>query len=334
MIDYKGFIEHYFHIKSKEGEIVPFIFNPTQDLYYKLLLKDYGATGFQGIRENDLKARREGMSSLWEGIFTVDFLQGALGNAPITGSQVVSHKDKETKPHFQRIDLFVNTYLQKTGLNRKFFLDVDNKTSYICSKNYTEFFVGSAGAKVLGRGGDTNNLLFTEVGFYPNTPIINAEDLVTGAEQQVPMGRGKIVRESTGNVVGDFFCEEWYRGQSEWSDKEPKDQSVFKSRFFPWFIHKDYRRPAPPGFKFPQVLQEIRSANVDKIDSDQLYWYYLKSKEFKDPNKFYREYPSTPEDGFLSGGSCFFDIPTLRWYLKNTKKPIQEGFLAPSGVWI
>jgi len=326
MIKYKEFIEKKFRIKNKQGKIVPFIFNNTQDAYYFKLKKDYPT--LQGIRENVLKARREGMSSLWEAIFTVDFIMGSIGHGPIISSQIISHKREETKPHFQRVDMFLDSYLEKEGVARKDFLETDNKTSYIQSKTGLEMFVGSAGAKVLGRGGDTHNLLWTEVGFYPNTPIINAEDLVVGAEEQTPMGAGKIVRESTGNVVGDFFYEEWYRGASEWGSNE----SPFISRFFPWYEHKEYRRPCPPGFRF--LPSEIELRETYHLDSDQLYWFHLKMKSFKDANKGRREYPSSPEEAFLSGGSCFFDLPTLRWYLSKTKDPIQEGYLAPSGEFI
>jgi len=322
VIDYKGFIQKYFRIKSIEGKIVPFIFNSTQNMYYEQLLKDYPT--LEGIRENDLKARREGFSSFWEAIFTTDFILGTLGLTPIISGQVISHKMEEVKPHFQRISMFLDSYLARKSLERSFFLDVDNRSSYMKSRTGLELFVGSAGSKVLGRGGDTQNLLWTEIAFYPNTPIINAEDLVTGAEQQVPMGKGKIVRESTGNVVGDFFYSEWNRGDER--------QSNFRSRFFPWFIHKSYRVKCPPAFKF--LPNEIELRQTYDIDSDQLYWYHLKMTEFKDPNKGRREYPSCVLDSFLTSGSCFFDLPTLKWYLDNVKPPIHTGLLAPSGVFI
>jgi len=326
MIKYKEFIETYFRIKNKKGEIVPFIFNSVQNLYYEQLKKDY--EGFEGIRENICKARREGFSAVWEAIFTTDFILGSIGLAPIISGQVISHKLEEVKPHFQRISMFLDSYLDIKKVRRKDFLEVDNKTSYIKAKTGPELFVGSAGSKVLGRGGETQNLLWTEVAFYPNTPIINAEDLVTGAEQQVPMGRGKIVRESTGNVVGDFFYEEWYRGKGEWGENE----SPFYSRFFPWFVFKEYRVSCPPGFKF--LPTEIELRKLYHLDSNQLYWYHLKMKGFKDKNKGRREYPSSPLESFLSAGSCFFDLPTLKWYLSKTKKPIKEGLLTPGGEFI
>ena len=48
-IDYKGYIEYYYKIKNKKGEIVPFKFNNIQNFYYDILLNDY--PDFTGICE-------------------------------------------------------------------------------------------------------------------------------------------------------------------------------------------------------------------------------------------------------------------------------------------
>ena len=105
MINYKNFIQDHYKIKTKEGVVVSFILNNVQNTYYDMLKKDY--PNFKGIRENVLKSRKEGFSSLIEAIFTTDFIQSGLTNIPITSSQVISHKSEEVKPHFNRINLFL-----------------------------------------------------------------------------------------------------------------------------------------------------------------------------------------------------------------------------------
>ncbi len=327
MIHYKEFIQKYFKIKNKEGKVVPFIFNNVQDDYYLMLKKDY--PDLKGIRENILKARKEGFSSLVSGIFTTDFILSGLKKIPITSSQVIAHREADVKPHFNRINLFLESWLEKEKRNRKQFLVIDNQTSYIKNIVGAEFSVGMAGAKAMGRGGDTLNLHWTEIGFYPNTPIINAEDLVTGAEKQVPLGMGKIFRESTGNVVGDFWNEEYDRGL----EVNGKRESNFRSRFFPWFDFREYQVDCPPAFKdfthYENTMRKIYSLN-----NNQVYWYHLEGKSVKDSNKFRREHPCDATEAFLSGGSCFFDLQTLKWYLSKTKKPIKTGYLAPDGMFI
>ena len=327
-INYKGFIEHYFKIKNKNGEIVPFRLNPIQLLYFDQLEKSY-PNGLVNVKENVLKARKEGMSSIWEAIFTTDFILGTIGKAPIISGQVISHKEKETKPHFQRLNLFLDSYLDKEKVNRKDFLITDNKTSYLESVNGLELYIGTAGAKTLGRGGDLHNILWTEIAFYPNTPIINAEYLVTGAEREVPPEQGKIVRESTGNVVGDFFYDEWHRGIGPYG----KSESNFYSRFFPWFAFPEYVKPCPAGYKgFLKDENSLRTTY--ELTANQLYWYHTERRDVKDTNKFRREFPSKPMDAFLTGGSTFFDLDALQWYLSKTRAPKREGFLAPDGQFI
>jgi hypothetical protein len=327
MINYKGFIEYYFKIKSKAGDIVPFKFNNIQNKYYEALKKDY--PNFKGIRENILKARKEGFSSLIAGIFTTDFILSGLKKIPITSSQVTAHREKDVKPHFNRINLFLESWLEKVNRKRRQFLVVDNKTSYIQNIAGAEFSVGMAGAKAMGRGGDTLNLHWTEIGYYPNTPIINAEELVIGAEKQVPLGLGKIFRESTGNVVGDFWNEEYERGKIV----NGKRESNFRSRFFPWFDFKEYQVACPPGYK-EFTPHERDTRKLYNLNNDQLYWYHLESKSVNDKNKFRREHPCSEQEAFLSGGSCFFDLQTINWYLKRTKEPEKEGYLAPDGQFV
>ncbi len=145
----------------------------------------------------------------------------------------------------------------------------------------------------------------------------------------MPLGLGKIFRESTGNVVGDFWSSEYDRGLT----KDGVRDSTFISRFFPWFNMNEYRKPCPSGFKdFSPYENEMRE--IYSLDNDQVYWYHLESKSVKDKNKFRREHPCNAQEAFLSGGSCFFDLTTLRWYLKKTKEPIQTGILAPDGSFI
>ena len=248
---------------------------------------------------------------------------------PITSSQVTAHRDADIKPHFNRINLFLESWLAAENMPRKDFLVIDNKTSYLKNLMGSEFAVGTAGAKAMGRGGDTLNLHWTEIGFYPNTPIINAEDLVIGSEKQVPLGLGKIFRESTGNVVGDLWSEEYDRGV----ENDGVRESNFRSRFFPWFSMKEYREPCPVGFKDFTIYQnEMRK--MYSLDNDQVYWYHLEGKSVKDKNKFRREHPCSVQEAFLSGGSCFFDLSALSWYLGKTKEPIETGWLSPDGSFV
>jgi len=107
-------------------------------------------------------------------------------------------------------------------------------------------------AKVSGRGGTKQNIHWSEVAFYPNTDVLSAQDLVIAAEQQVADGVGKIFRESTGNIAGDFFSTEYERGKN--------GEGEFKSRFLGWWIHKAYSR-APQDERSP-IAEVLSYENV------------------------------------------------------------------------
>lgn len=316
VLDYRTMIESGFEILDKAGNRRPFILNPIQRGYLETLEKDY--PDMQGIRENDLKARQEGFSSLIDAIFTVDFL--ALENI---GGQIISHKEKETEILMNRVSFFIDSWCEKRGLTRDQILKVDTKP-YMETYRGSYLFLGTAGAKTLGRGGTLQNIHWSEVAFYPNTEILNAEKLVTAAEQQVMTGIGKIFRESTGNMIGDFFHRE--------CERSTRGESTFKFRFFPWFDNPEYRTPITSAFTPNEMEQHLMEKH--NLTQEQIFWYRRKGMEFETETLFMREYPNVPEDSFLSSGSGFFDAEALKFYVDNARDPLKSGQLAFDGVFV
>jgi hypothetical protein len=308
-IDYKGFIEKYFKITTKNGEIIDFILNDDQNRYLDMLYDCYPT--MQGVRENDLKSRQVGWSSLIDGIGVTDFIMAELGKTPLFDGDIVSHKDKETKVLFNRANLFLDSYLKKKEIPRSTFLKEDTK-EHITGMRGSQFWVQTASAKVSGRGGTKQFLHWSEVAFYSNTDIINAEDLVTGAERQVGDGIGKIFRESTGNISDDFFQREYKMGKLGLSD--------FKSRFFPWYLHLDYTLQSPDDWEVPEYYAKVLSK---KVSVHQCYWHFKKTRGLTD-EKMMREYPTYDTEAFLLGGRPYFSREALTFYENNIMQPLKE----------
>lgn len=314
-IDYKGFIESTFLIKNKEGQIVPFIFNETQDYYYDLIRADYGAS-LQGVRENILKFRQPGFSSLIDAIFTVDFIFSEWAKIPLTDADIVSHKEKDTVVLFNRVSFFLDSFFNKYNIQRKDYLEVDT-TKLLKGRRGAQMYVQTASAKVSGRGGTKQNIHWSEVAFYPNTEILNASNLVIGAEQQVKDGIGKIFRETTGNTDIDFFAEEFFRGL--------EGNSEFKSRFLGWWLHQEYRKEAPVSWVLPPEYKKLH----DKygVSAAQCYWHWYKVNHAKDPRAMLREYPITVDDAFIGDGTQYFDIMAMKAYTEVVKSPINSPII-------
>lgn len=320
MIDYKGFIEDNFLIINKSGETVPFIFNDQQNYTYQLLLDTWkaptGPVPLNGVRENWLKYRQWGGSSLIDGIFTVDFIYSELGRIPMTNADIVSHNEKATKDLFARPSFFLDSYLAKNNYRREDFLQEDSNLKFK-GRRGAEFVVQTASAKVSGRGGTKQNIHWSEVSFYPQTEIMNAAQLVKAAEEQVMQGVGKIFRETTGGMEGDYFHTEYKAGQQPDAD--------FVSRFFGWWMHKEYTRPAPLDWVIPEYYSWV--IREHKVTKDQCYWHHRKIHKYEngqwilDVEKL-REYPSSEEEAFLSAGRPFFDREAMIHYTNMMRKPI------------
>jgi hypothetical protein len=328
-INYQKFIEENFYLRNKDGELIRFCLNDVQSGYLKQLQTDYPE--MVGLRENDLKGRQFGMSTFIAALFTTDFILSSQGIIQLTDSDIYSHKDKETASHFGRVNMFLDSWLLadqggdygdrahhvEISRLRKHFLKVDNQNGLLISHNNTNIQTATAGAKVSGRGSTKQNILWSEVAFYNNTSILSAENLVTGAEEQVPFGRGKIFRETTGNLAADYFAKEYKAGKEGLSD--------FRSRFFAWYLHKEYSMAAPVGWDIPDYYMVLLSKSL--ATTDQCYWHYIKTRKLTNKKRL-REYPTYDTEAFLYGGNPFFDADALLKYTGMVKKPLKTSMFA------
>jgi len=325
-VDYKEFNEDNFTLVTKEGEIIPFLYNDTQSLVYSLLEQDY--PDFNGIRENWLKARQWGGSTMVAGMFMTDFILAELGEMPLNQSEIYSHKDKETYVHFARCSHFLDSWLIKNYQTndpediaklRKAFLRSDELGKKMEGNKGCILSTDTANAKTSGRGGTKQNILFTEIAFYPNTEIMNAKKLVSGADKQVKPGTGKIFRESSGNLTGDYWQTEYDNG------KLPG--SRYKSRFFGWWLHKEYALDPPSDWVPPKYYHQIIAEHG--ITRAQCYWHHVATRNPKNHNEFdleeLREYPTYDTEAFLLGGDPYFEKEAIMFYQGLIKKPMIIG---------
>lgn len=320
-VDYKEFIEDNFDIITKTGEPIPFLFNDTQNYAYALLEEDY--PDFQGIRENWLKHRQWGGSSLITGMFCVDFILSELGEMPIINTDIYSHKDEETYAHYSRFSYFFDSWIKRAYQTdipqdiqkiRKSILKSDESGDVMEGLRGTLMETKTASAKVSGRGGTKQNQLYTEIAFYPNTQIMNAKNLVVGATKQVMDGIGKIIKESSGNLSGDYFHTDYKQGKDGISE--------YRSRFFGWYLHKEYTRQAPEDWNVPDYYSKLIANG--KADINQCYWHYVKTKGLTDLEEL-REYPTNDTEAFLVGGKPYFSKESIIYYDNLSKEPLYTG---------
>ncbi len=302
IINYKKFIEDNFAILDKDKQIpVPYKFNAVQDKYYNILMSENPE--MDGVREIVLKARQEGMSSFILALFAVDFLL-----RPFSVSICISHRKDSTDLLFKKVKFYLTSYFQKLAVAQgldpadveKQFLKSDNKNLIENAHNNATFYIGTAGAKVGGRGGSARNILFSECAFYQDTELITAQEIVVGTAQQVPQGNGMIFIESTANGEGNYYQAEWERANLP--PTPDGKASAYSPRFFGW----------------------------DEFYTED--WVMEKKKEFPNEKMWKQEYPRTPEEAFITSGTPYFDNEILEAMRKERPEPLHQGKFNADGT--
>ncbi len=241
-IDYQKFIEHNFKIKNKDGYVVPFIFGifqdgqvkSTQDHYMEDLYVTYGPE-LEGVRDIDLKARKEGFSSQILGIFATDFL---IADHPVNSMSIADTKD-ETRKLFNRAKYFLNSALGQQDKSLEDICEVYNNNEITNKTNGASFWIGTAGSKTAPRVESVQNLHFSEAAHFPDTDIITAQETIEGALQMVNQGTGKVFIESTARGYGNYYQDLWALAEDHQSQFRPVFYSAQDFYSAEWLKEKE-----------------------------------------------------------------------------------------------
>jgi len=299
--NYKKFIETYFLIdEPKMGRLVPFKFRGVQNKYYEELCRDYNIEELgiaTPVREIILKARREGFSSLILALFAADDLYSPNP----TETLVISYTDDATETFRKRYRLYLTSYFaQKMGYTEeqiqqspaildvaaKHYLSSDGSEIEI-SHNKAHFYCGTASARVGGRGGVLQKLLFSEAAHYPDTEKMTASEIVDGTMRQVDIASGFVFIESTANGYGNYY--------EQMESAAFKGETRFKSRFYGW-----------EEMYTPEEFDIIAS-------------------EFTDKKILKQEYPKTREEAYIFSGAAYFDNDSIMKMVEKCEEPKWKG---------
>lgn len=157
-----------------------------------------------------------------------------------------------------------------------------------------------------GRSPSLRHLLLSEYAFYAD-----AAKLMTGLLQAVPEDPyTTIFVESTANGMGGPFYELCQRAMN------PNTAGGWIFVFFAWWEHPEYVRALPmPGNRFQDSLtreeRDLQAAH--NLTLAQLAWrrWAIAEKCEGNLDRFHQEYPSTPEEAFLTSGRPRFDAVSL-----------------------
>lgn len=306
-INTKRYIEKYIKIRNKEGKIVNFrLNNPQQKLYD--IIKEQKQAG-KPVRIIILKARQMGFSTLTESIL---FKETVTKFNRRTG--IITHKATATANLFNMSKLMLDCLPEdmkpsvKRSNAQELIFDNENGTGL-----KSKIKCMTAGSSGVGRSDTFDNLHLSELAFWEG----DVTATLTGLFQAVPnLPDTMIIIESTANGF-EKFKELW--------EQAVNGESDFIPLFVAWHEMPEYAMPYS-GFKLTE--EEERLKELYNLTNDQLEWrrWCIRNNCQNDIDQFKQEYPSNPEEAFISTGSCIFDKEAVINRLRYVPKPIKQGY--------
>jgi len=275
------YAEKCLKIKTKSGEVIPFVFNKAQRYIHEKLEEQKRQTG--KVRALIVKGRQQGASTYISGRY---FHQTSL--TPGLDAFIMAHMSDSTRHLFEMAKRFYEN--APPAILPK--IDTLNERRLVFAGIRSGYSVGTAGSAQIGRGLTIQRFHGSEVAFFENT-----DEITTGILQAIPDVAGtEIILESTANGIGNMFHLMAMAGI------ENNAESDFITIFVPWFWQDEYTKIPPSDFTMTDEEEEL--IRLYKLTPGQVYWRRRKIMDtFRgDVWKFRQEYPCTVQEAFVVSG--------------------------------
>src|SRR5574338_49613 len=192
--DFVHFARNCLKIRSKSGDISPFILNKSQLYIHETVENQLRSTG--KVRAIILKGRQQGCSTYVEGRYYWRVIHRFGIRAFI-----LTHDNDATNNLFE----MAQRYHEHCPLIIRPDILASNAKELVFNGLDSGYKLGTAGNKAVGRSSTIQFLHGSEVAFWRN-----AAEHAKGILQAVPNEKGtEIILESTANGVGNYFYEQW-----------------------------------------------------------------------------------------------------------------------------
>jgi hypothetical protein len=317
ILDFEWYAERVLKIQTKISGLQPLKLRKSQKRFLKHLQEDF-PDGI--IRSISLKPRQAGWSTLIAGINTHKMVTGFFEKG-------IMLADKFART--QEVHGIYSTYVNNLPLELRPMIAKNNGEEILFDNPDTAARVANPGLGSgfksetaqdpnAGRSGTRKWAHLTEYAFYPY-----ADSVDEGIQNSIPLAKGtRIFKESTAygmSGVGESFYNQWQAASS--------GDSIYKPFFVAWFEIDDYAMPVPRGFLLTK--QEIELVKrCPEITNENLVWRRMKLKEyaagtesiFTPEERFCQDFPSYPEEAFLSTGRPVFDLQRLKAHIHELRE--------------
>jgi len=307
--DFPYFARAYLRIRTKSGEVVPFVLNPAQRRLHDRLQEQVRRTG--KVRAVIVKGRQMGSSTYIQGRYYWRMWRNTgLGLKAF----ILTHEQSATDNLFKMTKRFQDRAPE--GLAHA--TVAANAKELAFEGRDSSYLVATAGTKGVGRS-DTLQLFHgSEVAFWPN-----AEEHIDGVEQAIADAPGtEKILESTANGIGNVFQRRYSAAERGASEEE--------AIFLPWFWDDGYEASSPVRWQPAKAWADYRERYG--LSAGQLFWAFNKNQGMAtaigqsadEPCwKFKQEYPATAQEAFQTAGNSF--IPSEVVAQARKKSVIPQG---------
>lgn len=280
-------------IRTKDAKLIPFILNRAQRRFLAQVLDQWARTG--KVRVVILKARQLGLSTVWGG-----FMYWWVSQHRATKGIVVTHKAEASTAIFD----MTKRYHEKMLPFLKPSTSKSNGRELAFDKLDSGYIVATAGSDTVGRSETLQIAHLSEVGLWPKG---KAREIMNGLLQAIPdIPNTFIAIESTARGMSGPFYEACKAAEA--------GTSGYELCFIPWFEDDAYRAEVPEGFKRSPDEEDLAAKH--DLDDGQLQFRRLKIAQDGLP-LFKQEYPSNPDEAFLTSGAPVFNLEYLAEQLAN-----------------
>jgi hypothetical protein len=296
-------------IRTKEGTIAPFAMNSVQRRFHSEVEDQRRRTG--RVRKIILKGRQQGLST-----YVGARMYWRLSQRKARKGLVVAHKADSTNTLFQMYHRYHNACPSMLKPSTKF----SSRKELVFNELDTGIMVATAGGEGIARSETLTDAHLSELAFWPSA---TAAENFNALDQTIPnTADTEVFIESTACGF-NLFKELW--------DAAMTGQSDYEAFFAAWFETPEYREPAPEDFE--RTLEEEDLVARFGLDNEQLVW---RRKKIAKTGRalFLQEYPSTPEEAFISSGRPVFNPDQLTALLKDVPEPLYRMAVEETGAQV
>lgn len=307
--DFSFYSNSALKIRTKAGEISPLTLNSAQQILDKAVTDQLATEG--KVRIIILKARQQGLST-----YTGGYLYFSVSQKAACKAMVITHHADSTRALFDMTKRFHEHCPEILKPHTKYSSRREMNFDVLDSS----FVVSTAGGESIGRGETLTHVHASELAFWQKSTAL---DNWNGLTQAVPNAKGTaIFVESTANGATGVFADLW-RGAVDGSNG-------YVPVFIPWFTDATYREEVPNNFQ--RTPDEEDLADEYDLDDEQLMFRRRKVSQ-NGIDLFRQEYPSEPDEAFLTTGRPVFNPDQLSKLLDKTQD-LKERLALEGDEWL